>query len=194
LMPPLIYFAFCVINFQGGPDLLPLFPFIGIFAASLVIEVSRLISSSQKFNNTAPALAIALLLVILLIRGMTYKGEIETTIADQRQALQAVAEQLAPQDRIYVHGTTEILVLLDRANLNPYIMFDEGKDDFITARKYGGSFRAFLDEMEAAAPKLISLSRLKHVTHASEFERWVLERYDRLPVSGYDDIYVRKGR
>ena len=194
VMPPLVYFAFCVLNFQGGPDLLPLFPFIGIFTAWLLVEIIRLISASPKLNVAVPALVIALFLVTLVIRGLTYRGEIETTLADQRQSLQVVAERLAPQDSIYVHGTTEILVLLNRTNLNPYLMFDEGKDDFIAARKYGGSFRAFLDELDAAAPKVISLSRMKRVTHASEFERWVQEHYDPLPVSGYDGIYIRKSR
>src|SRR5262249_16157201 len=37
LIPPLVYFAFCTVNFQGGPDLMPLFPFIGIFAGWLII-------------------------------------------------------------------------------------------------------------------------------------------------------------
>ncbi|HKQ05562.1 MAG TPA: DolP-mannose mannosyltransferase [Blastocatellia bacterium] len=200
LMPPLIYFAFCVVNFQGGPDLLPLFPFFGIFTAWLVVAISRFLASSQRVSaalsasliTVAPVMASVLLLAILLVRGLTYGGESEVSLEDQRREFQAVAERLEPRDRIYVHGTLEILVLLNRANLSPYIMFDEGKDDFIMARKYGGSFRAFLDELGTAAPEIISLSRLKHVTHGAEFERWVLGRYDVLPVSGYDDIYVRK--
>jgi hypothetical protein len=202
VMPPLIYFAFCLVNFQGGPDLLPLFPFIGIFAAWPMVESVRLIASTRRLDRAAsagiikavPMLAIALLVAVLLVQGLTYRGEVEMTLQDQQRAFQALADHLAPQDQLYVHGTMEILVLLNRANLNPYIMFDEGKDDYILARRYGGSFDAFIDELNAAAPKIISLSRLRHVHHGLEFERRVLERYEILPVSGYDDIYIRKDR
>jgi len=198
VIPPLVYLAFCLINFQGGPDLIPLFPFIGIFAGWFFVEAGRLTAGFAKAGSSfdlarvIPGLAIGVIFLILATRSITYQGEPGPALENQRKEFQAISNVLGPEDRIYVHGTMEILVLLGRPNLNPYIMFDEGKDDFVAAKKYGGSFRAILDELGAEAPRIISLSRLRHVTHGAEFERWVLERYEELPVAGYDDIYVRK--
>jgi len=200
VIPPLVYLVFCLINFQGGPDLLPLFPFFGIFAGWLLVDTGRLIGSrrlasgafSLDFSRALPVLALVVVLTLLGIRSVTYRSESGLTLEDQGREFQAISKLLAPDDKIYVHGTLEILVLLNKPNLNPYIMFDEGKDDYIAMRKYGGSFEAILDELGAQAPKIISLSRLRHVSHGAEFERWVLERYQELPINGYDNIYVRK--
>ena len=198
VIPPLVYVAFCLINFQGGPDLIPLFPFIGIFAGWFFVEAGRFVSgffiagSSFDLARMIPGLAVGVILLILVTRNISYHGEPGPSLENQRKEFQAISNVLGPDDKIYVHGTLEILVLLGKPNLNPYIMFDEGKDDFAAAGKYGGSFKAILEELGAAAPRIISLSRLRHVTHGAEFERWVLERYQQLPVAGYDDIYVRK--
>lgn len=200
VIPPLVYLAFCLINFQGGPDLIPLFPFIGIFSGWFFVEAGRLLASrrfgkarsSLDLAMVVPGLAIGFIFLLLAARSITYRGEPGPTLQDQREKFQAISNVLGPEDRIYVHGTIEILVLLARPNLNPHIMFDEGKDDFVAAKNYRGSFKAILDELGGEAPRIISLSRLRHVTHRAEFEGWVLERYEELPVAGYDDIYVRK--
>lgn len=199
VMPPVVYLAFCLINFQGAPDLIPLFPFIGIFSGWFFVEAGRLLAS-RLFGESrsslklaiAPGLALGVILVLLAARSILYRGERGPTLQDQREEFQAISNVLGPEDRIYVHGTMEILVLLARRNSNPYIMFDEGKDDFLAARKYGGSFNAVLDEIDAQAPKVVSLSRLRHVSHRAELEGWISERYQELPVAGYDVIYVRK--
>ncbi len=43
VIAPLVYLAFCLINFQAGPDLIPLFPFIGLFAGWLLVRLSHLV-------------------------------------------------------------------------------------------------------------------------------------------------------
>ena len=106
--------------------------------------------------------------------------------------MQLLSQQLQPDDKIYVHGAVEILVLLNRANLNPYVDFDWGKDDF-AMRKRGTSFREFIDEMEAAAPKYVSATRLRKVYNRRELEQWINEHYEPLPLLKYNKLYVRKG-
>src|SRR5262249_38939061 len=139
VIPPLIYFAFCLINFQGAPDLLPLFPFIGIFAGWFFVEAVRLMGSrrigrgarSLDLTKAVSTVALTAILILLIVRSISYRGESGLRLDDQKNAVQVVSGLLGPDDRIYVHGTIELLVLLNRANLNPYIMFDEGKDDYI---------------------------------------------------------------
>jgi hypothetical protein len=202
LIPPAVYFIFSLINFQGGPDLLPFIPFIGIFAACFFVALGRWFSSIKRdqgrwsrvrWGSTVPALAASVMLLIALFRGATYRLD-GGTIGDQDKAFKVVAEALGPDDRIFVHGTTELLVLLNKPNLNPYIDLDWGKDDYLAARKYNGSFKALVDEMEAQAPKVVALSRLRVVAHRVELEQWAAEHYDELNVTGYEGIYIRKPR
>ena len=200
LFPPAVYFIFTLINFQAGPDLLPFIPFVGIFAAYLFVAAGRWLNSLKRdeklrsnlrWDAGIPALAASAMLLLALFRGATYTPT-KGTIRDQDKVFSLVADVMGPNDKLYVHGTTELLVLLNKPNLNPYIDLDWGKDDYVAGRKYNGSFKALLDEMEAQAPKIVALSRLKVVAHRVELEQWVAAHYDKLNVPGYDGIYIRK--
>ena len=81
--------------------------------------------------------------------------------------------------------------LTKRANLNPYILWDRNKADYIAAKKYDGSVEAMIAEMERQAPKLVALSRLRNIPQAVALEQWVAQEYEKLPIVGYD-IYIRK--
>jgi len=45
--------GFCVVNFQSGPDLLPLYPFIGIYAGWFIAELPRLLNSFAAISRRA---------------------------------------------------------------------------------------------------------------------------------------------
>lgn len=199
LVPPLIYLAFCVINFQAGPDLIPFFPFIGIFAGSFFIKFGQLLASINWFKLRdrrvvkewyIAAFGLSLILIIIFTRAITYRVD-SWTLQSQGQEIKKLSDLLAPDDKIYVHGTVEILVLLNRPNLNPYADFDWGKDNF-AASKRGVSFDQLIDEMEAAAPKLVAISRLRAVSHRADIEAWVQDHYDRLDLVRYDRVFIRR--
>ena len=198
-IPPLIYLGFCLINIQGGPDLIPFVPFIGIFAAWLFVQVGRIAARSglagksaprPRFEVIVPGVAMVVILVIGLYRSAAYRLE-GWTLKDQDKAMEDVSKLLGPDDKIYVHGTVEILTLLGRPNLNPYVFLDWGADEFAAARRRS-SFSALIDEMDAQAPKLVSISRLRKVYHRAELERWVEEHYDKLEAFKYESLYNRK--
>jgi hypothetical protein len=199
LIPPVVYLVFCTIDFQGGPDLIPFLPFVGVFAGWFFVELGRMIASnaliqkklsSLEWSVVVPTAAICVMLVLLLLRTTRYKPP-ATDLQSQQIAIGHIADYLDPTDKIYVHGTAEILVLLNRPNLNPYIALDSGADDYIAQQRPGG-FKDVLDELEAAAPKLVAISRLRNVRHGRELENWALEHYDELNVPGLDGIYIRK--
>lgn len=197
VFPPIVYFAFSLVNFQAGPDLIPFIPFIALFAAKFFLDAGSLVRSRIKWFKTRPDLqlarvAIAVILIVTFVRAALYKIE-GPTLKQQDEAFKTVSQLIGPNDKIYVHGMTEILVLLNRPNLNPYVFLDWGADDFAGFRK-GEPFQAIIDEMEAQAPRIIALSRLKVVTHRDDFKRWAEEHYDKLelPLAGYDGVYVRK--
>jgi hypothetical protein len=199
LLPPLVYFVFSLINFQGGPDTIPFFPFIGIFAGWAVVQFGRLIAASKAVQRAMPklrvdllpvAIAAAAIFVFVLVRAVTYRAD-DRTLQDQYTAIKPLSELLGPQDQIYVHGSLEVLVLMNKPNLNPYIFLDWGADDFAAARK-STSFAAIIDEMEAQAPKLVSISRLRKVNHRADLERWVDQHYDKLVQYNYDKVLIRR--
>ena len=85
-------------------------------------------------------------------RARGFQIEEVRTLADQCQEFQKIAERLGPNDKIYVQGSLEILVLLNRPNMNPYILLARCTDGFLASRTPGG-LDAALAEMKAQAPQ-----------------------------------------
>lgn len=195
VIAPLVYFAACLIRFNAGPYLIPFFPFVGIFFGWSIVELATIVKKSEFLGHGNVGWARNLVLVLLLsmagYRAIAYRFESMLTLQDQDKTFEAVSSLLSGSETIYVHGTTEILVLLNKPNLNPYCFIDAGKDDYVAAQRYGGSFAALVDEIESSAPKIVALSRLQRVSHRDELRRLVQQHYERLDLPGYD-IYVRK--
>jgi hypothetical protein len=196
LYPPVIYLAFCLINMQGGPDLIPFLPFIGIFGGWFLVEVGRRIAalgrgeaSARRLGVWLPRLAFAVILLLVVSRAATNRFE-GWSLQEQDEILKEFTSQIEPGDKLYAHGSAEILLLLNRQNLNPYIAFDSGADDYIAAKKPGG-FSDVIAEMESQAPRFVVMSRLRNVTHRAELEKWVAAHYEKLPIDDYQ-IYIRK--
>jgi hypothetical protein len=200
-IPPLVYLAFCLINFQAGADLIPFFPFIGVFGAWFFIEAGRLIATaSARWLKRAPALvqrerlipglALLIIFLVLFVRVATYRVE-GWTLQYQDNEFKTLSALLGPDDKLFVHGTVEILVLLNRPNLNPYVLLDWDADNFAGSRRLGG-WEAIMSDMKAQAPRLVALSRLRTVSRRADFEQWVQEDYDKLDLFKYERVYVRK--
>ncbi len=198
-IPPLIYLGFCLINLQAGPDLIPLVPFVGIFGGWLFTQAGQAAARSRfaQYGAFWPGLEIAVpgvAMVVILLLGLYHAAAYRLegwTLRDQDKAMEAVSLLLKPEDKIYVHGTVEMLTLLRRQNLNPYVFLDWGADDFAAAQR-NVSFSMLIDEMEAQAPKLVSLSRLKRVNHRADLEKWVEDHYDKIESFTYEALYQRK--
>ena len=198
VIAPLVYFAACLIRFNAGPYLIPFLPFTGLFFGFAVTELlgvvnKRLSLASVIDTKTASlTLILVLLLGVAAYRAIAYQFESIQTLQEQDKTFQAVGTLLSASDRVYVHGTTELLVLLDKPNLNPYVFIDFGKDDYIAVQKYGGSFSSLIEEIEAQAPKVIALSRLQRVSHRNELKEWAETHYVSLGLPGYEEISIRK--
>jgi hypothetical protein len=199
VMPPLIYFAFCILNFQSSPDTIPFFPFIGLFGAWFFVKGSHVLDQHVRVGRLTPrlqlqrllpAIAIVLIIFITVRNAAAYRLDART-LSEEYEGSRVVASYLSPSDKIYVHGPAEVLVLLDRPNLNPYIALDSGADDYIASLRPGG-FGALVDEIEAARPKLVVMGRLQNVRHRAELERWVDSHYVKLDIPWLNNVYIRK--
>ena len=198
LIPPVIYFAFCMINMQAGPDLIPFIPFIGMFAAWFLVQVGQFISrrtsrtaASISWDLLLPRTALMLMVFISLGRGAGYRIPLGFTLQDEDRQFRVISDLLGPNDKVYVHGSVELLVLLNRPNLNPYTFLNQGIDTFASARR-SGDFSLILNEMESEQPKLVALSRLKTVASRDQLERWVNDHYQKLGSFQNGGVYLRK--
>ena len=199
VIAPMVYLTFCLINFQAGPDLIPLFPFIGIFAGWLLVRIGHLASarvsraaeaSPVRWGAAAMNCIAACLLALVLVRGGRYRLD-GILLSDQDDRMRHVSELLGPDDKLYVHGAVEFLVLLNRPNLNPYILLDWRADEFAGRGKTEG-FNQIIEDMEAQKPKVVVLSRLNKLTHRKELADWAEEHYDELESEGRVKLYLRK--
>jgi hypothetical protein len=200
IIVPLVYFAACAVRFNGGPYLMPFFPFIGMFFGWFVVEMYRLLKTKMSrsgLNHTSNADWLARAIVVVMLGLIAYRAieyrlfEYVVTLQTQDKTFEAISSRLSDSDSIYVHGTSELLVLLNRPNLNPYILLDWGKDDYIAAKDYGGSFAAIVDEIKTRSPKVIGLTRLQRVRHRDELSKLV-ENYERLELKYGYEFFVKK--
>ena len=47
LIPPAVYFGFCIINMQAGPDLIPFIPFFAMFSGWLLVRLGEFAVSAH---------------------------------------------------------------------------------------------------------------------------------------------------
>lgn len=188
--PPVIYLIFCMINFQSAPDLIPLYPFIGLFAGLLVVEAVALISRSRPKVASLVSAAVTIVVIVVTVVEHAPGGPVKTTLQDQDREAKVLAGYIEPGDKIYAHGMAEVLVLLNRPNLNKYLALNSGADEFIAARKSGG-FQDVIDEIETYAPKIVVMTRLRNVRHRDELNEWVDQHYDKLEFENLKGVYVR---
>src|SRR5262249_41445435 len=151
--------------------------FGGIFAAFFILEAARTVESwrsgpgYQAAVRLIPFTVVVLMMAVAFQQGLVAWRSGSGFFKKQDSEIRSIGELLGPEDKIYVHGTVEILVLLNVPNLNPYVFVDWGMDDFIANKWYGGSFQNILNEMESQSPRVVSLSRLGRVNHGNELER-----------------------
>jgi hypothetical protein len=195
----LVYFAFCMIDIQGPIDLIPLLPFVAIFAAVAIDwAFGRLVHLfARAGSKTLPALAGQLVTAIIIVM-MLYQSAMTAwrfehgfpLLKDQEPIVAEILAQLQPGDKVFTHGVPEILVLGRLTNASKYFLLDRGKDSYLDGVEPGG-FGGWLERLKAERPKIIALGRFAGMEHEKDFRDWAAADYLQRnnPVLPY---YVRK--
>jgi hypothetical protein len=199
LIVTIIYFAFCMISFQAGADLIPLLPFTAIFAAVALVwiveRVGSLVSRVRPATDrqTVEAWMCIALLVFILGRGVVDAFSFERgfpTLQDQDVAISEIVAHLQPGEKIYAHGASGVLVLAGLTNASKYYYLDRGKDEYLDQVEPGG-FVGWLERLKAERPRIVVLDRLTWSKYANYFEQWVAAEYQ-LRNNRVYVYYVRK--
>jgi hypothetical protein len=198
IIAPVVYFIFCMIDIQGGADLIPFLPFVALFAAVALIfvveqAVSFIVRARPAFGRaplTASASAFVCAFVLFVAVSDSLSTEREFTLADQDAKVRDIVSHLQPSDKIFVHGHTEILVLSGLTNASKYFLLDRGKDEYLDQVEEGG-FAGWLERLKSERPRIVVLDRLKSLGHLGELQAWVDAEYEPRE-DGIFKYYVRK--
>lgn len=197
VIAPLVYFGFCMVDLQGGPDLIPLLPFVAIFAAVAIVFVvehtthlfGRRGKNSGPIENWVSAAVIAFILYQNVSGAFSFERGFPT-LKDQRPAVQEITSHLEPGDRMFVYGRTEILVLSGLTNASKYFLLDRGKARYLDQVEPGG-FDGWLERLKAERPKVVVLDRLGTGAALKPLEDWVAAEYQ-LRINRVFAYYLRK--
>jgi hypothetical protein len=186
LIAPLVYFVFCMINVQGDADFLPFLPFVAVFAAvALVTALDRagelLLRVWKTANNgalQAAGFSAACLIVFFFNIADAFSFDRRPpTLDDQQSDVREIVAHLEPGDKIFVHGSVEILVISGMTNASKYFFMDRGKDVYLANTEPGG-FEGWFERLKAERPKVVALSRFQVVEHKKDFYDWVDKEYE----------------
>lgn len=158
---------YAFLDFQNYPDWFPLLPFLALFAAWLLWQALARVLQFFKLAARPRALVLALATLFLLsvsvahafIAPPTDKRLPGLTWQTQERAAMLTSRALGPATPVWVIGKPELLFLMRRQNLNPYIYLFGHVDGMIDRLEPGG-FQHMLDNALAQKPGLLVLARL----------------------------------
>lgn len=201
LIAPLVYFIFCMINVQGDADFLPFLPFVSVFASvALVTSLDRAVeflrrawkTANSRVIHAAGFSAVCLLIFFLNVADAFSFDRRPPTLDDQQAGVQEMLTHIEPGDKIFVHGSVEILVISGMTNASKYFFMDRGKDVYLANVEPGG-FEGWFERLKAERPKVVALSRFQVVEHKKDFYDWVDAEYDQHKGSAIS-YYLRKSQ
>lgn len=199
LISGLVYFIFCMIDIQGAVDLIPLLPFVAIFAAVVLdYALDALGHVSVRAGLEGKRAIIERCAAVILITAMLYQSMLRMnpvenvlpSLGDQDAIVAEILAQLQPGDKVFTHGVPELLVLGRLTNASKYFLLDRGKDVYLDVVEPGG-FAGWLDRLKAERPRIISLGRFAEVEHEKDFRAWAAADYVARP-NPVLTYYVRK--
>ena len=182
----LVYFVFCIINVQGSADFFPFLPYVGVFAALAIITtldgLMKLIERTRAAPYVVPVNLVSTAVIVLLVFFLSLSQAFSyhrrgLTLQAQEVEVKEITSNLQPGDQIFVHGTTEVLVIAGLTNASRYFFLDRDKDLYMDQVEPGG-FDGWFNRLKAEEPKVVMLSRLRKVRSKKQFAEWVASEYD----------------
>ncbi|HSO76313.1 MAG TPA: hypothetical protein VLU47_15885, partial [Blastocatellia bacterium] len=146
-----------LVDFQSGPDLFVLLPYVAIgFGWLLHLSFSQMMDLLQIGHAKRRAALAVLCVILVLAEAGYYRKTREEGLQEQRRIAQQIEDEFGDDCRVISISSPEILVLLDKTNPNRYLFIASGIDNLIDATEEGG-FEGWLRQLEAFDAPVIAV-------------------------------------
>lgn len=146
-----------LVDFQGGPDLFVLLPYVAIgFGWLLHLALSRMMEILQIGQAARRAVLAVLCVILVMTEAGYYRKTRNEGLQEQRRLAQQIEDEFGRDCRLVSISSPEILVLLNKTNPNRYLFIASGIDNLIDATEAGG-FEGWLRQLEAYDAPVIAL-------------------------------------
>jgi len=176
-------FAFSLLDLQKCSDLIPLLPFLALGAGAvfftLILVAARLVARATHVAEMSAAWVLGLLaLLLVLAYGTTdaFHQPRQNGLSQQRTLARKIDALLQPDDRVQQFGDAVFLVVTHRENATSYVHLGEKQGlGILTAE--GLTMDALIEQLRAATPRVITLSRAKNKEWAQPLYAWIETNY-----------------
>jgi len=189
-LPP--FLAWSALDFQDACDFYVFIPYITIgFGRFLDMAVSGIESHFGEDGRKWAPRGATVLICAALIGSATLDIRFgrDFEYLEQRNAAIRIERLYGEDIKLAAIGAPEVLVILRRANPNPYIVITVGMDHMIHAKTLGG-FRGWLAELAAYDPDVIAFGPT-HGMHLEKLMTWLNARYYEKQIGPWK-LYVKK--
>lgn len=171
-------FGFSLLDLQKCSDLTPLLPYLALGAGGAIATGLALVFRVLP-NNARLQLALGVLVVAVVLFFGTrdaFAQPKQTGLAQQRVLATEIVAQLGATDTMQQFGDTVVLVLTGRENATRFVHLGEKQGlGILTAE--GISMEQLTRQLEAAHPRVITLSRAKNKEWAQPLYDWLESNY-----------------
>lgn len=170
-------FAFSLLDLQKCSDLVPLLPFLALGGAFLL--AIPIWFSATKNARVGLALG-SLLLLSVLVYGTfdAFRLPAQRGLEQQRAVANEIAAFLQTDDGVQQFGDTVFLVLTRRENVTRFVHLGEKQGIGILTAE-GMTIETLIQQLQAAQPRVITVSRAKKKTWAQPLYDWIEQEYTR---------------
>jgi hypothetical protein len=179
-----------LVDFQSGPDLFVLLPYVAIgFGWLLHLSLCQLMDLLQVGQAARRAVLAALCCILVMAEAGYYRKTRESGLREQRGIARQIESEFGRDCRVISISSPEILVLLDKTNPNRYLFIASGIDNLIDATEPGG-FESWLRQLEAYEASVIAVGAITG-RRAQMVTDWLNAHYDERKVGSWT-LFVKK--
>ncbi|HSO75184.1 MAG TPA: hypothetical protein VLU47_10125, partial [Blastocatellia bacterium] len=179
-----------LVDFQSGPDLFVLLPYVSIgFGWLLHLSLSQVMELLQIGEAVRRAALAVLCVILVMTEAGYYRKTREEGLQEQRRIAQQIEDEFGDDCRVISISSPEILVLLDKTNPNRYLFIASGIDNLIDATEAGG-FEGWLRQLEAFDAPVIAVGPVTG-RRAQMVTDWLNAHYEERKVGSWT-LFVKE--
>lgn len=150
LAPAVVLLGYCLTDFQGPPDLLPLLPFASIGMGGVVVALEHAAGPARRLGRALSMVVVLVLAVGAVLLPTGLRGG----LACERLQARALWEAVPPGSTLWSFGDPSPLVLLQRRNPDRFVYLASGVADWRTGGTAQG-LREWESDIRRVSPDVV---------------------------------------